>query len=217
MRIEFNQAEIDMAMKAISRLKLSYSQEQLALRRIGREVIKQSKKNIREQNDVDGQSFSPRRKKRKGRRKMLPNIAKRLRTKNDANYVDVGFGNSLTAQIAYKQQYGSPAETWTGDRVRRVRGPAKHNDDPPTYRQARALIRAGYTIPKQRGKGRKKPSTKWVRENITQGRLGLIIRELLNKTPKQSWEIDNEPRAFLGLTPEQSTQIITREILNILR
>lgn len=216
MEIEFTQADIDKAIKALERCKLTYSQEQLALRRIGRAVCRQAQKNARQQKDINGHNFAPRKRKRKGRRKMLPRLAKRLRGKNGANHVEVGFGNLLTAQIAHKQQYGTPSETWSVARIRKVRGQFKHYDDPPTRKQARALIRAGYTIKKQRGKGRKKPTTAWVMENMKQGQIGLIMRELLDKRPKRSWEIDNEPRPFLGLTNEQSDQIITREILKIL-
>ena len=44
MTLEFTQPDIDQAMRALSRCKLTYNQEQLALRRIGRAVIKQAKK-----------------------------------------------------------------------------------------------------------------------------------------------------------------------------
>jgi hypothetical protein len=219
MTLEFTQPDIDQAMRALSRCKLTYNQEQLALRRIGRAVIKQAKKNVRQQRGVQGQPFAPRTKKRKGRRRLLPNIAKRLRGKNDTNHVEVGFNNRLTGEIAHKQQYGSPAETWTAARIRQARGALtlREYNKPPTPRQARALIRAGYMIKKKRGKGWKKPTTKWVVSNITQGQCGLILRKLLGKQPKSSWEITNTPRPFLGLTPEQSDQIITHEVLRILR
>ncbi|PSU69164.1 hypothetical protein C9J20_14655 [Photobacterium phosphoreum] len=217
MDIEFSQADIDKATRALSRARLTYNQEQLALRRIGRAVIKQAKKNVRQQRDIHGQPFAPRKKKRKGRRRLLPNLAKRLRGKNDASHVEVGFANRLMSEIAHKQQHGNPTETWTGARIRRVRGPFQHYDKPPSPRQARALLRAGYKIKKQRGKGWKKPTTKWVIDNIAQGQLGLILRELLHKKANASWEIDNAPRPFLGLTAEQSERIITHEVLRILR
>ncbi|MCD9491347.1 hypothetical protein GLP30_10995 [Photobacterium phosphoreum] len=217
MALEFTQPDIDQAIRALSRCKLTYNQEQLALRRIGRAVIKQAKKNVRQQRDIHGQPFAPRTKKRKGRRRLLPNIAKRLRGKNGTNHIDIGFNNRLTGEIAHKQQYGSPAETWTAARIRRSRGAFKDYDKPPSPKQARALIRAGYMIKKKRGKGWKKPTTKWVVDHITQGQCGLILRKLVNKQPKVSWEINNKPRPFLGLTPEQSEQIITHEVLRILR
>lgn len=217
MELEFAQADIDGAMRALSRARLTYNQEQLVLRRIGRAVIKQAKKNARQQRDIHGQPFTPRKKKRKGRRRLLPNLAKRLRGKNDASHVEIGFNNRLTGEIAHKQQYGSPAEIWTGARIRRSRGTFKNYDKPPSPRQARALIRAGYKVKKKRGKGWKKPTTKWVVDHMTQGQCGLILRQLLNKQTKASWEINNEPRPFLGLTPEQSEHIITHEVLRILR
>ncbi|AVI66941.1 virion morphogenesis protein [Shewanella sp. WE21] len=210
---EFSAADIDKATRALERCRLTYRREQVVLRRIGRAVIKQAKKNVREQKSVNGQAFAPRLKKRKGRRKMLPNLAKKLRSKNEANRVDVGFNNRLTGRIAHTQQHGTPSETWTGKRMTKVRGHYQHYDKPPTPRQARMLIKAGFTLKKKRGEGRKRPTSKWVIANLTQGKLFAIWRELTGHEASHRWEINNAPRAFLGLTRQQSDQIITREVL----
>ncbi|MDD9174493.1 hypothetical protein PVK63_06360 [Aliivibrio sp. S2TY2] len=215
MSVEFSQADVDTAIKALERCRLTYQQEQVILRRIGRAVIKQAKLNIRKQRDIHGQAFAPRVKKRKGRRRLLPNIAKKLRGKTDANHVDVGFGNGLTGEIAHKQQYGTPSETWDGRRMTRVRGPVNSYKKPATARQAKILLNAGFKIKKLRGKGKKRPTVKWIKENLKQGQLWAIWKELTDKEAVRTWEIRNTPRAFLGLTREQSDQIITREVLRI--
>lgn len=213
MNAEFSQSDIDKATRALERCRLTYRREQMALRRIGRAVIKQARKNAREQKDVQGKAFAPRLKKRKGRRKMLPNLAKKLRGKNDANRVDVGFNNRLTGRIAHTQQFGAPSEVWTGKRMNKVRGRYRDYSKSPTPKQARMLIKAGFTLKKKRGEGRKRPTTKWVIANLTQGKLFAIWRELTGHDAVPRWEINNAPRAFLGLTRHQSEQIITREVL----
>ncbi|GEK13226.1 phage virion morphogenesis protein [Aliivibrio fischeri] len=215
MQVELSQADVDMAIKALERCRLTYQQEQVILRRIGRAVIKQAKLNIRKQRDINGQPFAPRLKKRKGRRRLLPNIAKKLQVKANANHVDVGFRNSVTGRIAHTQQYGTPSETWSARRITKVRGPVTSYDKPATAKQAKILIKAGFKIKKLRGKGKKRPTVKWVTENLKQGQLWAIWKDITNKQSVTTWEIKNAPRAFLGLTQKQTDQIITREVLRI--
>ncbi|MEC4728842.1 hypothetical protein HWQ46_25335 [Shewanella sp. D64] len=216
MEVEFSQAEIDKAMKALERGRLTFSKEQAALRRIGNAVIRQARKNVREQRDVNGRAFAPRLKKRKGRRKMLPNIAKKLRSKNNANNVNIGYSNSLTGRIAHTQQHGTPSESWNGERMSKVRGRYRNYDRAPSRRQARMLLKAGYKIKSANGKRWKRPSQKWVIDNLKEGQLFAIWRALTGHEPSTSWEIDNAPRAFLGLPPSQSEHIITREVLRVM-
>ncbi|RZP88990.1 phage virion morphogenesis protein [Vibrio vulnificus] len=218
MEWQFEQADIDTAMRTISRLKLTYQQEQTVLRRIGRAVMKQSQKNIRAQRTIDGKAFAPRKGKGK-RRKMLTKIMRKARAKTGANHVEIGWPNNVAGNIAYRQQHGEPAERWTAERAKRVRQRYENpnqNQQPPTRRMARVLLDAGFTLKKKRGKGRKRPSIKWVMENLKQGQLWAIFRELTDKPFKQQWEIENEARPFHGLTESQSQGILVNEVLQAL-
>lgn len=218
MEWRLEQADIDTAMKAIRRLQLTAKQEQVVLRRIGRAVERQSQKNIRQQKTITGKAFAPRKGKKK-RRKMLTKIMRQARSKTGTNHVSVEWANNVAGQIAYRQQHGEPAERWTANKLKRIRQRNENpnqNQQPPTRKMARMLINAGFTLKKKRGKGRKRPSAKWVIENLKQGQLWAIFRELTDQPFKQRWDIDNEARPFHGLTEEQSQGILVNEVLKAL-
>ncbi|MFC6977591.1 hypothetical protein [Microbulbifer taiwanensis] len=55
----------------------------------------------------------------------------------------------------------------------------------------------GYKV-RMAGGRRKKPTMKWMLENLTLGQAGLILRQMRDEEPKKSWVIPLTDRSFLG-------------------
>ena len=90
-------------------------------RRMGREVRKYSRKNIRRQQSVDGVPFPPRRDKR-DKRKLLQSIGKRLEVIGGPDSgVLVSWKEALWGTAAYRNQHGV-GKDWTPAGIRRQRG-----------------------------------------------------------------------------------------------
>lgn len=213
--VEFQQAQVNQAINTLKLARLTPAKKRRVLRKVGKAVIRDAKQNIRKQQDVHGRAFE----KRKGRskKKLLKNMARPLSEKvlNDRVRVDY-FRNKGAGIIAYEQQYGV-AETWTADRLKKIRSKsssdsAKHYKDPATRQQAKRLIDAGFTVRRKSGKGRKKPSVKWVTENLTQGQFGAIYRELSGDKPKKSWKVQPPSREFLGMSDKDAQKLLANEL-----
>ncbi|PMT73882.1 hypothetical protein C1S86_24320 [Vibrio parahaemolyticus] len=213
--VEFQQAQVNQAINTLKLARLTPAKKRRVLRKVGKAVIRDAKQNIRKQQDIHGRAFE----KRKGRskKKLLKNMARPLSEKvlNDRVRVDY-FRNKGAGIIAYEQQYGV-AETWTADRLKKIRSKsssdsAKHYKDPATRQQAKRLIDAGFTVRRKSGKGRKKPSVKWVTENLTQGQFGAIYRELSGDKPKKSWKVQPPSREFLGMSDKDAQKLLANEL-----
>ncbi len=213
--VEFQQAQVNQAINTLKLARLTPAKKRRVLRKVGKAVIRDAKQNIRKQQDIHGRAFE----KRKGRskKKLLKNMARPLSEKvlNDRVRVDY-FRNKGAGIIAYEQQYGV-AETWTAERLKKIRSKsssdsAKHYKDPATRQQAKRLIDAGFTVRRKSGKGRKKPSVKWVTENLTQGQFGAIYRELSGDKPKKSWKVQPPSREFLGMSDKDAQKLLANEL-----
>ena len=159
------------------------------LRNTGRAVQRATRENIKRQTTIDGSAM----KKRKyGKGKVLKRMGKGLKFNATAKNVVVTWPNKSIARTAYRHQYGIP-ERFTPAKLEKKYGKPEY-DQPATRKQAKSLLESGYTIKAQPDKqGRRKnrkPSQKWIIENMTQGRAGLLIRILRNNTtPPKQWEV----------------------------
>ncbi|WAR43726.1 phage virion morphogenesis protein [Methylomonas rapida] len=186
----------------------SNSTRKSILRKAGRQVVKSAKARIVAQRDLSGAPFAPAadgsgRKLLVGRPKKdgLRRLLKVIEASEDS--VTVGWQNGLLSRIAYQQQYGHSEPT------KNTRKKVVASNAPATRKQAKSLIDAGYKVRKN-GKAYRTPSIKWITENMTMGRAGLILRIL---QPTQSTGITKiPPRSFLGITDEDLNAI--GEILN---
>jgi phage gpG-like protein len=205
--------------KQIKALALSARKKRQINVRLGKQVIKASKERIKKQITVDGGAFT----KRKGRKKkrMLTRLMKSGQMGNFANseQTTVTWKNSRAGKTARAQQDGHITRvTNKGGGKRGAQASRKGNATP---RQAKALIKAGYKLPGGKYKGgAKKGATKtrrvsqlWIKENMTAGQAGFILR-LIKKTPaRKSWQINNPARPFFGLT-EKEINTMGKHIIN---
>lgn len=215
-RIEANQADFNRVINTLKLAQLTPAKKKRVLRRVGRAVIRDANQNIRKQQDIHGRAFAKR--KGRSRKKLLSRMAKPLSeyVMNDRVRVDY-FKNRGAGKIAYQQQHGV-SETWTADRLKKIRSKSETADlykQPATRQQARRLIEAGFTIRRKSGKGRKKASIKWITDNLTQGQFGAIYRELTGEKPKRSWKVKPPERAFLGMSDLEAQKLLTNEITKV--
>lgn len=199
--------------KALAELTLSPTKRKRILDKVMRRVRSRAQSNIRRQKDIHRKPFSPRKNGKK--EPVLSELAKgkRYRIKNDGFDAEIGYKNTLTGIIAAKHQFGLK-DTTKANELKRRRGKPNY-EAPATNNQAKRLREAGFRIRRKSGKGYQQPSNRWVTENLTQGQFGAIYRALTGKSPKSSWDTTPEPRPYLGVTEEQTRQmlvdIITKE------
>lgn len=183
------------------------------MNRIAMDVRRDSKKNIRAQRTIRNRAMEPRKSKRR-RRKMLMGLNKKMVTVHKGDlHAEVTWKNTFTGKIAYRHQHGVP-ENWSAHRARKAYGVPDYKK-PATPAQAKSLIAEGYRrrVRKKRGKGcaLKRVSQKWIRENLTLGKAGLILRLMREGKArgKQFWKVTPAARPFLGTTPENADALLT--------
>ena len=189
---------------------LSPARRKRVLKKVGQRVRRSSRDNLRTQRTIDG---TPMQGRSTGRGKMLRRIGKTMTTHTSDKKVDVTWKNRITAQIAYRHQHGVP-ETFTASKMNRIYGRPDYNQ-PATRKQAKALLRAGFKLyaGKKRGKVKtRKPSQRWIMENMTMGHAGYLIRMLNDEKGKQSWLVNTPARPFLGVTDKEGTRLLAEEI-----
>ena len=209
---------ITLSVNEQSRLSLLQSLELLALssgkkrklfRMVGQAVRREARLNLRQQKTVTGQKMAPR---KKGRKKVLRKLGKRLTTRTTLQNVTVTYKSPVEGRIAYRHQHGLP-ETFTAARMRKIYGRADYKG-PATRKQAKALIRAGFRVYTGKGKsGRtqtKKPAVTWIIRHLTKGYAGYMTKVLQREQRKTSWQIKTPARAFLGMDEADVTRLITR-------
>ncbi len=184
------------------------------LNRLGTRARSLSRKRIRNQQNLDGSPFAPRRDADAGKKKMEAGLGKLLQvTRVDADEAVLGWKNNLTSWVA-SQQHNGASERRTAQQMRRwnrVEEGAKSTD-----KQAKRLRRLGFRV-RQAGKKRlSRPPVSWILENVSYMQAGVLIRVLDEErgesTGAQSWEIKLPKRQFLGAGNEQEN----RDLLNLL-
>nr|VFK16701.1 MAG: phage virion morphogenesis (putative tail completion) protein [Candidatus Kentron sp. LFY] len=183
--------------------------------RIGREIKKRTRANVRAQADIHGKAFVPR--KRRRRRKMLAGLVKELMQRATPEEVTVGFRRGRTGVIAAQHQYGHEKTVRARRNLRNCRADDKAKPSAlATKHQARTLIKdLGYR--RSTGSGKKRRvSQRWIRENVTACQAGLLIRMLRDEEPKDSWVTKLPQREFFGSEPkwigQKAAEIIDDEM-----
>lgn len=193
------------------------------LTRVSKRIRALSNQRVRKQKNIDGTPYEPRKATTKQRRKMLSGLIK-------GKYLDVlkatpdqatlGWHNGLMGWIAAEHHHGR-TRRYTAAQARKA-NPIPYQD-PCTDEQAKRLRRLGFKVrlpgKTKRGKGRwMKPSAGWIKEKISFGQAGLLIRELKGETPgPSSWEIKLPKRDFLGADETDVVRlikIVLEQILN---
>ena len=176
------------------------------LGKLGRHLAKQNKQNIRDNKDPDGRRWQQR---KSGDKKMMRKMSKQLKTKANSKEATLYFPG-VAGSIASKHQHGA-TEKWNASKAKKVYGTPDY-DAPTTRLQAKRLRELGYTIAAKRKGKRKKPSLKWIVENLTQGQAGVIIRSLKDKAAQSSWEVKLPERQLLGAKQKDITNFIAAEL-----
>lgn len=188
----FGQLNIE---KRLKLLQLPPAKRRQLLGGIGREIKRQSIRNLKAQRDVEGRPWAPR--KRGNDRKLLRRLARQVQANFvTPDFVEVGFKGA----VAYQQHEGT-TQVMTGALMARQAGSGA--DEPATRKQAKELRNENYRVRVKGSKKWRKPSLQWITQNLKQKQAGLILRILREQTPKKAWITTVPGRAFLGATNAQ--------------
>lgn len=185
-------------------LRLPSAKRKQLLRRMALSVRKNSRQRLRQQVDVEGRKFTAR-KDRTNRKKLLRGLGKTMRVAGNDKAARVYFASALTSKIAFAHQHGID-EVMTKATVQKRQG-APDYDAPATRRQAKELRAEGYKV-RRDGKGYKRPTLKWITENLSLGQAGLILRVLRDQASVSRWVIPLPARAFLGANDQEVNRIV---------
>ncbi len=178
-------------------------------RKLAKLAIKSIKTRTTQQRQPDGQAFAPHAGRRK--RKMLTRLIRRLAVVDITREgITIGWRNRVESMIGARHQFGHKQTVHKRDLARQA--PLRRND-PATRRQARALIDAGYTIPRANGRGSRRPTVRYIITHLSMGRAGAILRAL--RGSRDSWTTELPARPFLGLSADD-LDAISRETLALI-
>lgn len=211
--ITFNEAQL----AALHQIDVNLAHASPEIRRkllgsISKKVLTMSEQHAQAQTDLKGQPYAPH--KRGRQRKMLVRLASRLKITGmtDSTAV-IGFKNAVEGNIGYKQQYGFKQKHSASELTNpgQFRGrDIVNSDNPATRNQAKSLLAAGYKTRKA-GQAYRTPTIKWIIENLSINRAGLILR-LIRGSSEDSWMTTLPPRSFLGVTPDESHELIKKAL-----
>ena len=186
------------------------------LNRLSLRIRAQWRKRVREQRDLNGSPFAPRKHKRKGQKaKMLTGLASHLSvTRLTDTAAELGWGKRMTAIIAGAHNAGMK----TRRTAQQMRGMKKSNPLMATAEQAKRLRRLGFKTPAgktKRGARRwLRPSVDWITQNIKYNQAGLLIRLLKQKQPgPTAWEIELPKREFFGVASQSEVNELIAHLL----
>lgn len=207
--VSLNETDVDYFLNTVELLRMPEAKRRRILKKISRPIIKDARSNLRSQTTVTGQPFAKR--KGKKRKKMLSKMGKGLTGYASAERVDIAYQNKLKGIAGKRQQDGEP-QRFTAKQLKKLRGGRDKYQEMATRKQAKVLLSAGFTVKRKGGKGRKKPTVKWITENLKQGQLWAIYRELTGKKTKQSWNVTPPPRPYLGMSQQDVSELLEVEI-----
>lgn len=175
---------------------------------IGRELRRQSIRNIRGQHDPEGKAWAPR--KRGNDRKLLRRLNRQVRPVfARPDFVEVGF----VGAVAYQQHEGFKKMMSAVEMLRERKDGEKSETEPCTKRQAIALRDENYSI-RIKGKNKwRKPSVSWIRANLHKKQAGLILRTLRDEGQQDrndKWMTIIPSRTFLGATELQISKFVSK-------
>ena len=211
--------EIDYEKRSLLRVKeqlkllgLDRKARQKLLKRIGPQIVKITRKNIRAQRDPEGKAWKQR---QKGRKKMLKGFTRKLKhyQRNNNRTLIVGWP-SARGRVAYEHHHGIAQKSGLSARKRQAKKQGEpKSTDPATREQARALRDLDFRLqPQGRQKRGKKPTFAWIRENMTVGEAVKTIQELEGKQPARDWEVGRPERRLIGISHRRLAIMVKREL-----
>lgn len=192
------------------------------LNNVSKRVRAMSGRRVRNQKNIDGSPYEPAKNPRKARKKMLSGLIKN-KYLNVIQLSDeqatLGWQNAMMAWIADQHHHGR-TERMTAAQARKANPVPYH--DPCTDEQAKRLRRLAFKIRVPRKTKRGPPRWQrapvaWIKEHVSFGQAGLLIRTLKNERPgPASWDIKLPKRDFLGANPADVSQLIQLVLQQIL-
>ena len=190
------------------------------LNNVTKRVRSMSRQRIRDQKNLDGSAFAPRKGSSKGKKKMEAGLGKLLEvTRVSSDEAELGWRNALTRWVA-SQQHNGVSERRTAAQMR------QWNKVPEglaaTEKQAKRLRKLGFKTRQAGKKTLTRPSVAWIQEHVNYAKAGLLIRilddEQAETSGAQSWDITLPKRQFLGPGTESETSalvnLVLQQILN---
>ncbi|NIB44779.1 hypothetical protein HBA55_34685 [Pseudomaricurvus alkylphenolicus] len=196
-------------------LKLPPIKRKRILGQVMRKVRTASRKRIREKKDLDGKPWAPRKKKRKGTKKGFRNFGRSLQTYYSEDKGRVDLSKRWLSGVAFLHQKGH-RETVRASQIKRRRKTEEANTM-ATRRMGKALLALGYKIRRENGKGWKRPSLRWITENLTQRKAGILMTILGEEDKAQSWVTELPARSFLGASDDDVDALATTIMDNMLK
>ncbi|MBA6058395.1 MULTISPECIES: phage virion morphogenesis protein [Pseudomonas] len=200
-------------------LELPLAKRKRLLNNVSKRVRSLSRQRIRNQQNVDGTPFAPRKDTTKGKKKMEAGLGKLLEvTRLSGEEAELGWRNALTRWVA-SQQHNGVSERRTASQMRQWnKVPA---GTAATPKQAKRLRQLGFKVQQPGKKAATRPSVAWIQQHMNYARAGLLIRILDTKrtatSGAQSWEISLPARQFLGASNSETSELVNlvlRQILN---
>lgn len=191
------------ARQQLQLLKMSAGKRAKLLKLVIKIARKSSKRRLTAQQDLDGRKFAPR--KGSSRRKLLTKLGRKLRLKSNKHEGVLYFANALASKIARRHHDGIDEVFHKNQFKDRESG---FYDKSATRKQAKALRQVDYKIKRASGKGYRRPSLKWIVENLTVGQAGVIIKSMQGEDSKDSWIIPVKARAWFGANAEDINAMI---------
>ena len=184
--------------------------------RAASELKKLAARNVRQQQDPDGNGWAPR---KRGKRKMLRGLPKLLEIRAPRqDVVELGFAKGTMSAhagiIAGTHQRGHTYKVTAASR-RRIAPSDGGKLKPATKAQARKLRELGFKRPGQRKRSYRSASIGWITANLNYAQAGLLIKKLKDEPVAESWEIELPARPFLGANAQQRQQAFARALQSI--
>lgn len=184
--------------------------------RAANEMKKLAARNVRQQQDQNGQPWAPR---KRGKRKMLRGLPKLLQIREPRQDVaELGFTKGTMSAhagiIANTHQNGHTYKMTAASR-RRIAPSEGGKQKQASKAQARKLRELGFKRPGQRKRSYRSASLGWITSNLNYAQAGLLIQKLKDEPVKESWEIELPARPFLGANVKQREQAFARALQSI--
>jgi len=185
-------------------LQLPPAKRKRLMGQVARKVRSASRGRLRAQRGLDGAPWAPRKSGRK--QKMLRKVGRQMKTYYQPDSGKVAFDGTVIGRIARAHQDGIP-EVMTADKMRRIHGQPDYSAAATTA-QAKALRAEGYKARKKSGKGYRNASIREIKDTLTLGKAGIILRLMRDKPSKQRWVIPLPERSFLGATGQEINDMV---------
>lgn len=194
------------AKEQLQLLMLPEAKRRKLLRQVANKVNRDAKKRITAQTDLKGAKYPKRYKPRKDKRKMLVGLRARLAVVSVSGVeAKVGFKDGRTGAIALQQQDGAKQSVTAASlkRSNKNGGHLAQEGMMASDRQAEVLADELDAKFRRKGKGWKKQSKRWIKQNISMLQAGAIIRAM-HGDGKKSWTTVLPARSFLGVLPDEA-------------